>query len=384
MVSKYKTGFVYSEELLNYRFNNDHPFNQMRLKLTTELLQNMNVLTEEHIIRSRIATEEELALVHQYDYIQAIKHASHGILSETEAQKYGLNTEDTFQFRHMHRHSARIVGGALNLADAIMDGTVQNGCHLGGGLHHSLPGRANGFCIYNDVAVTAQYLATHYHQRVMIIDTDAHHGDGTQWSFYTTNEIMCYSIHETGKFLFPGSGHYTERGEDLGFAYTVNLPLEPYTEHDNYLAVLRSTVKSVIESFKPDIILSVHGVDIHYLDPLTHLSCSLETLYEIPYIIKQFADDYTNGKVIMFGGGGYNIWQVVPRAWSHIFLALLNEPIRSGPLPEKWLTKWSTYSPVKLAKQWTEDYRDYQPVLRTKEISEKNLERAQRILDWYS
>ncbi|MEJ7346096.1 acetoin utilization protein AcuC, partial [Staphylococcus haemolyticus] len=83
--------------------------------------------------------------------------------------------------------------------------------HLGGGLHHALAGRANGFCIYNDVAITAQYLVNRYNQRVMIIDTDAHHGDGTQWSFYTSNEVLTYSIHETGKFLFPGSGHYTER-----------------------------------------------------------------------------------------------------------------------------------------------------------------------------
>lgn len=83
----------------------------------------------------------------------------------------------------MHQHCARIVGGALNLADKIMDGTYTNGCHLGGGLHHALAGRANGFCIYNDVAITAQYLVNHYNQRVMIIDTDAHHGDGTQWSF---------------------------------------------------------------------------------------------------------------------------------------------------------------------------------------------------------
>ena len=80
-----------------------------------------------------------MALIHKYDYIQAIKHASHGILSPSEANKYGLNTDDTFQFRHMHRHSARIVGGALNLADEIMNENILNGCHLGGGLHHSLP-----------------------------------------------------------------------------------------------------------------------------------------------------------------------------------------------------------------------------------------------------
>ena len=102
----------------------------MRLKLTTELLQMMKLLKDDQIIYPRIATEEELALIHKYDYIQAIKHASHGILSPSEANKYGLNTDDTFQFRHMHRHSARIVGGALNLADEIMNENILNGLSL--------------------------------------------------------------------------------------------------------------------------------------------------------------------------------------------------------------------------------------------------------------
>lgn len=377
------TGYVYSEDLLQYRFSNEHPFNQMRLKLTTELLKDANFLKDEHIVIPRIATDEELALIHQYDYIQAIRHASHGILSEHEAKKYGLNGDDTLQFKHMHRHSARIVGGALNLVDCIMDGTFINGCHLGGGLHHALPGRANGFCIYNDVAITAKYLVEKYHQRVMVIDTDAHHGDGTQWSFYTDNRIMTYSIHETGKFLFPGSGHYTERGEDIGYGYTVNVPLEPYTEDASYLEVFKETVEPLVAAFKPDIILSVHGLDIHYRGPLTHMNCTLNSLYSIPYIIQDLAKRYCNHKVLMFGGGGYNIWRVVPRAWSHVFLSLIGEPIQRGYLPLNWINKWKLYSTVKLPKRWEDRLNDYAYIPRTKEISDKNLRIAKQVASWY-
>ncbi|CYF31571.1 acetoin utilization protein AcuC [Staphylococcus aureus subsp. aureus CIG1114] len=219
-----KTAYVYSDKLLQYRFHDQHPFNQMRLKLTTELLLNANLLSPEQIVQPRIATDDELMLIHKYDYVEAIKHASHGIISEDEAKKYGLNDEENGQFKHMHRHSATIVGGALTLADLIMSGKVLNGCHLGGGLHHAQPGRASGFCIYNDIAITAQYLAKEYNQRVLIIDTDAHHGDGTQWSFYADNHVTTYSIHETGKFLFPGSGHYTERGEDIGYGQHCKCP----------------------------------------------------------------------------------------------------------------------------------------------------------------
>ena len=140
-----KTAYVYSDKLLQYRFHDQHPFNQMRLKLTTELLLNANLLSPEQIVQPRIATDDELMLIHKYDYVEAIKHASHGIISEDEAKKYGLNDEENGQFKHMHRHSATIVGGALTLAHLIMSGKVLNGCHLGGGLHHAQPGRASGF-----------------------------------------------------------------------------------------------------------------------------------------------------------------------------------------------------------------------------------------------
>jgi len=377
------TGYVYSNEILQYRFSNSHPFNQMRLKLTTELLTELNYLKPQHIIKPRIANDTEIALIHSYDYIQAIRRASHGILNDSEAKKYGLDGDDTLQFRMMHKHSARIVGGALNLADKVMDNSITNGCHLGGGLHHSLPGRANGFCIYNDVAITIAYLIKKYNQRVLCIDTDAHHGDGTQWSFYTDDQALIYSIHETGKFLFPGSGRYTERGDEQGFGYTVNIPLEPYTEDESFLETFKATVEPIVASFKPDIIVSVHGVDIHYLDPLTHLNCTLESLYEIPYVIKNLADKYTQGKVLMFGGGGYSIWKVVPRAWSHVFLALIGEKPQTGPLPDKWLSKWQQYAPCALPQTWTDEKIDYQEIPRKKEITETNLKYANQVLSWF-
>lgn len=383
MTTASKTGYVYAHELLQYRFKNDHPFNQMRLKLTTELLIDLNVLHDKHYIQPRIATDDEIALVHSYDYIQAMHHASNGILSDAEAQKYGLDGEDTIQFKQMHQHSARIVGGALNLADAIMANKITNGCHLGGGLHHALPGRANGFCVYNDVAITIAYLIEKYDSKVLCIDTDAHHGDGTQWSFYTNDHVLNYSIHETGKFLFPGSGHYTERGSEQGFGYTVNLPLEPFTENESYLESFKHTIEPVIKTFKPDIIISVHGVDIHYLDPLTHMSCTLDTLYEIPYYIKSLADAYTGGKVLMFGGGGYNIWKVVPLAWAHVFLALIGEPKQQGRLPQKWLAKWQQYAPCPLPTTWSDEYTDYPYIPRTNEISELNTKHATQVASWF-
>ncbi|MGT0186030.1 hypothetical protein ACVNP0_11150 [Staphylococcus aureus] len=131
-----------------------------------------------------------------------------------------------------------------------MSGKVLNGCHLGGGLHHAQPGRASGFCIYNDIAITAQYLAKEYNQRVLIIDTDAHHGDGTRWTSMPITMLLLILSMKTRESFFPGSGHYTERGEDIGYGHTVNVPLEPYTEDASFLECFKLTVEPVVKSFK--------------------------------------------------------------------------------------------------------------------------------------
>ncbi|ARJ50022.1 acetoin utilization protein AcuC [Staphylococcus lutrae] len=380
---KRETGYVYADSLLRYRFHNKHPFNQMRVKLTTELLLSTGFLSKDQIIVPRQATVDEIATIHKYDYIQAVIRGEKNLLRPDEQQKYGLGDEDTHVFSRIHRSTATIIGGGLNLIDAIMSGKFRNGCHLGGGLHHAHEGRASGFCVYNDAAIYIKYLNEKYHQRVLYIDTDAHHGDGVQWSFYTSNQVMNYSIHETGKFLFPGSGHYTERGAEEGFGYCINLPLEPYTEHDSFIEVFTKTLYQVVDSFKPDFIVSVIGSDIHYLDPLTHMSCNLNTLYDIPYIITDIAETYCNGKVIMLGGGGYNIWRVVPRAWSHIYFSLIHQPRLTGRLPEKWLNKWKQYSPVPIPEYWEEQFQDYQVIPRRSEISQQNLQVASNILNWF-
>ena len=113
------------------------------------------------------------------------------------------------------------------------------------------------------------------------------------------------------------------------------------------------------------------------------MSCTLESLYQIPYMIQQLAERYTDGKVLMFGGGGYNIWDVVPRAWAHVYLALQGQPIQHGPLPDAWLNKWQPYSSEPLPTTWTDECKNYQRVPRAKEISDKNWERTQQICSWF-
>ncbi|QQZ10587.1 acetoin utilization protein AcuC [Heyndrickxia vini] len=372
--------FIYSDELLSYRFSKDHPFNQFRLTLTLDLLNELKVIHNEDIIKPRMAKDEELQLIHDPAYIAAVKSAGKGQLSEEIAENYGLGTEDTPTFPGMHEASALLVGGTLTAVDYVMTGKTPHALHLGGGLHHGFRGKASGFCVYNDSSVAIKYLQEKYHARVLYIDTDAHHGDGVQWSFYDDNDVCTFSIHETGRYLFPGTGNVNEWGNGIGYGYSFNMPVDAFTEDESWLQCFTTTIKEVAAYFKPDVILTQNGADSHYYDPLTHLSASINIYREIPKIAHELAHQYCDGKWIAVGGGGYDIWRVVPRAWSMIWLEMINHSPLSGKLPISWVDKWQKKAPIPIATTWEDPQDLYEPIPRKPEITEKNFKTAERIL----
>lgn len=372
--------FVFSEELLNYRFSSHHPFNQVRLKLTLDLLQKMGAIENDQIVTPRMASDEELCLIHDPSFVQAVKQAGHGELNEDIAEGYGLGTEDTPIFTNMHEASALLVGGTLTAVDQVMTGKALHALHLGGGLHHGFKGKASGFCIYNDSSVAIKYLQEKYHARVLYVDTDAHHGDGVQWSFYDDPNVCTLSIHETGRYLFPGTGNVNERGQGKGYGFSFNIPVDAFTEDDSWLDAYKSSLSEVAEFFKPDVILTQNGADSHYLDPLTHLSATMKIYREIPKLAHEIAHKYCDGKWIAVGGGGYDIWRVVPRAWSLVWLEMIENSNCYGSLPQDWIDEWKEQSPVDLPKQWDDPEDLYPPIPRKSEINEKNAQTVAKAL----
>ena len=265
-----KAVFIYSDELLNYRFPGRHPFNQKRIQLTLDLLRTLNAINDEQIIPPRVASDEELLLVHDERFIHAVKKAENGQINVDHLFNYGLGTEDTPVFPKIHEASALVVGGTLVAAEYVMEGKANHALHLGGGLHHSLQGRASGFCIYNDCAVAIRWIIDRYDAKVLYIDTDAHHGDGVQWAFYDNPNVCTVSIHETGKYLFPGTGNIYERGYGKGYGYSFNIPLEAFTEDESWLEAYETAVWEIADYFKPDILITQNGADANYSDPLTN------------------------------------------------------------------------------------------------------------------
>ncbi|AQL55964.1 acetoin utilization protein AcuC [Abyssicoccus albus] len=374
--------YIYSDDLLQYRFGNHHPFNQMRVKMTTDLLRATGTLTSDDIVIPRIATDNEIMTIHRRDYVQLIKQISTEQSVPTERlQKYGLNTDDTPTFAEMHEYSKRIVGASLTAVDLVMSKETNIAVSLAGGLHHGFTGRAGGFCIYNDSSIAIQSLINNYNQRVLYIDTDAHHGDGVQESFYHSNQCLTYSIHETGKYLFPGTGRFDERGIEKGFGYAANIPLEPFTTDESFIHCLNLSLRRIIESYKPDIIVSVHGVDGHHHDPLTHLSLSMFSFQSVPRLIKSLADEYTNGQLIILGGGGYNIWNVVPKAWAHIWYAVKDLPPPTGRLPEAFIKQYEHKSKENIFPYWHDSTCPF--ILRTDSITESNKIILNRVLNYF-
>jgi acetoin utilization protein AcuC len=374
--------FIYDERETAYRFNDSHPFNQKRLHVTVDLLRKTGALPDSCIKAPPSATEDHLLLVHSREYIDCVQGLSHPAPEEHWLQKagqYGLDTEDTPFFPNMHAVTLDVVGGSVSAVDTVMSGETLHAMHLGGGLHHALPSKGAGFCVYNDAAIAIAHARAVYGARVLYIDTDVHHGDGVQWSFYTDPDVCTFSIHETGKYLFPGTGAVHERGDGPGFGLSVNIPMEPFTEDQSWLECFNEVLLRTIEQFKPDLIVSQHGCDAHAFDPLAHIHCSMDIYKEMPRIIHELAHRYCDGRWVALGGGGYDIWRVVPRAWSLVWLEMSDHPLVASlnapdfcSLPSTWLDAWQPHSEESIPTTWLDPVETWDPMPRRQEIVAKN------------
>lgn len=390
-MSKSKSVFIHPKLANTYQFQKDHPFHPIRYALTISLLQHIDALHDEDIVEPNIDNIEQLlSLAHRQDYINVIKELSlpdPPLTYQDIAEQYGLHSDDTPYFLGMHDAACSIVAGTVHALEAVMSGGVDHAYHMAGGLHHAFENRAAGFCIYNDAVIAIRHIQQKHNIRVLYIDTDVHHGDGVQFAFYADPSVCTYSIHETGKFLFPGTGYHYEKGHDHGFGNCFNMPLDPYTEDESWLECFEQTLTKVIEHYKPDLIVSQHGCDAHAFDPLSHLHCSMKIYERIPNIIHTLAHQYCGGKWVAIGGGGYDLWRVVPRAWSLIWLEMndheLLEQLNQASfleLPAEWRTYWNRYTSESVPLYWQDEPHHIEEMPRRAEISERNRHTASLVI----
>lgn len=323
--------------MMEYRFSATHPMNPIRLDLTVTLAEELGVLGRKQItiVQPELATDDELARVHDPDYIAAVKAVAADPATPDAGR--GLGTEDNPAFAAMHTASARLAGGSIAAADAVLDGSALHAVNFAGGMHHAGRGVAGGFCIYNDAAIAIQRLLDGGVARVLYIDVDAHHGDGVEQIFWDDDRVLTISLHESGISLFPGTGFPHEIGAAEAAGRAVNVPLPMGTGDSGWLRAFHAVVPQLTAEFQPEVIVSQHGCDGHRLDELTNLMLSVDGQRQNMLDIAELAAKHCEGRWVSLGGGGYSVVDVVPRAWTHLLAIASGQPVPlRTPTPEPW------------------------------------------------
>ena len=334
-----RCALVWAEPLAGYRFRPGHPLDPRRLELTAELIREQGLAgtADRPVVPPRDATDEELLLVHEPEFLDAVRRVSENPAAAVDP-RFGLGTQDVPTVRGMHQMARAVVGSTLTAAELVASGEAVRALSLAGGLHHADRARASGFCVYNDLAVAIRWLQEEQGWRVLYIDYDAHHGDGVQNVFYRDPDVLTVSIHESGLYLFPSTGFVDELGEADGHGFSANIPLEAQTEDASFLASFDAIVPELADAFRPDVVVVQTGCDAHTLDPLTHLRCTTGLFEQLIGRVGEIADRHCDGRIVATGGGGYAIHQVVPRAWTLTWATLCGEAAPDA-VPETWLER---------------------------------------------
>jgi acetoin utilization protein AcuC len=329
-----KTAFIYSDRFREFDYGEDHPLKTFRLELTVNLIKSYGLLSlpGSFSVKAKPADIKDILLFHDLEYIGVLEALNSGIYTPASLD-FGLGLDDNPVFEGFFDWSMLVAGASIQAASLVESGRADTAFNISGGLHHAMSGRASGFCYINDAVVAIMSLLKKG-KRVAYIDIDAHHGDGVQAAFYRTDRVLTISIHENGRLLFPGTGFEQEIGEGEGKGYCVNIPMPPHADDELFVHAFYETAPSLIERFKPDIVVTQLGVDSLYKDPLAHLHYTNNGFCEVVRKIKEIAP-----KWVALGGGGYDMVNVA-RAWT-LAWGIMNDVEVPDEIPGDFLKKYS-------------------------------------------
>jgi acetoin utilization protein AcuC len=360
---------VFDPTLTAYDFGLAHPMSPLRVDLTVRLARELGVLAEEGTagpgiptVPAPVADDDLVATVHDPTYIDAVKLAGkdpHRVIEER-----GLGTPDNPTFEGMHEASAHIVGATVEAARRVWTGDVLHAANISGGLHHAMPEKASGFCVYNDVAVGIRWLLAQGAERVAYVDVDVHHGDGVEAVFYDDPRVLTISLHETGQMLFPGTGFPSDTGGKGAEGSAVNVALPPGTSDGGWLRAFHAVVPPLVREFAPDVLVTQHGCDSHIEDPLAHLMLTVDGQRSAYLALHDLAHEVCDGRWVVTGGGGYAVVDVVPRAWTHLLAIVGGAPLDPATeTPEGWRAHVQQLlgrtAPFRMTDGRTPAYRDW-------------------------
>lgn len=308
-MSNRRLAFLYSPEIESLVYPPGCPFKTNRTGLVRNRLLSFGLLGTPQCreVTTRPATLDELARFHTPAYLETLQRAAAGDLT-VESLHMGLGTPDTPVFKDLFQYGAWAVGAALHAADLLLNGEAEVAFNLLGGFHHAFPERAAGFCYLNDIVLACDRLAR-AGKRVLCLDVDAHHGDGTQAAFYHRNDILTISLHESGKTLFPWGGFEDEIGAGPGTGHNINVSLPAGTYDEAFVLALNRVVIPILRAYDPDMIVLELGMDALAGDPLTHLRLTNNAHADLLRTLLRFQKP-----LLVEGGGGYHVENTV-RGW---------------------------------------------------------------------
>lgn len=330
-------GLTIDERLLKYHLGDSHPMNSNRIFPAYHLLKE-NFLdldpTSFSLVTPTMIEPKLLAKAHDPEYIAKINEFS--LEGNGSAIEYGLGTSDCPVFKDMAETAEIVVSSTVTNVEKIFNDEIQYSFQLLGGLHHARRSKASGFCYYNDINVAIHKLKQLKDDiKILYFDSDLHFGDGVYYDFENDPNVLKISFHESGHFLFPGTGFSEEVGVNEGEGMGVNQPFFPYTWDEPYMKRFDSIIPPLFESYNPDFVIWQAGVDGHALDPLGHLQLTTNTYHHMAKSLRELADKNMNTpRMLSLGGGGYNS-DSVARSWASIVSGL-----SKVKLPSKASSEW--------------------------------------------
>ncbi|RSS51186.1 acetoin utilization protein AcuC [Streptomyces sp. WAC01280] len=356
---------MWDEAVTQYDFGSEHPMDPVRLALTMGLVRAYGLDRAVDVVSAPPAGDSTLRLVHREDYVAAVRAASADPRHADQA--YGLGTVDDPAFAGMHEVSALIAGQSVGAAEAVWRGEAAHAVNFAGGLHHAMPGSASGFCIYNDASLAIARLLELGAERVAYVDVDVHHGDGVQAAFWEDPRVLTISLHEHPRTLFPQTGWPEETGAaGPGEGGAVNVALPAGTGDAGWLRAFHAVVPELIADFRPQVLVTQHGADTHFEDPLAHLAVSLDAQRSVQSACHELAHEYVEGgKWVALGGGGYAVVDVVPRSWTHLVGIAAHAPVDpESVIPSSWqdevYARTRQLGPARMTDgRWPVDFRDW-------------------------
>jgi acetoin utilization deacetylase AcuC-like enzyme len=292
------TGVLCDRRYMDHRMGDYHPENPARIEVLARMLEEAPPCPFLRI-EPRAATEDEVCRVHERGYF--------GLIRSTAGKERVFLDPDTSAGPLTFDTALLAAGGLLESVDRVMDGTVRNAFALvrppG---HHAEASEARGFCVFNNIAVAAEHLVrSHGLRRILVVDWDLHHGNGTQHAFYDRRDVLYFSTHQYP--YYPGTGSAGETGSGEGFGYNLNVPLRPGKGDGDYLAVFRNLLEPVARGYEPEFILVSAGFDIGAGDPLGGMAVSREGFGDLATSLLGLADRSAGGRIAFVLEGGYNL-----------------------------------------------------------------------------